>query len=196
MKVAILGGSFNPPHSAHLFIAESVLSILEYDKVIFIPAKKPAHKQLQGNASNEDRLNMTKLLIEHNSSFTVDDFEIKDETSSYSYTVNTLEYLYQKYDDIEGRIGLIIGADLIPDFQKWNKADTILKMSNIIAIGRGSDDNLDPHIIAKYNMKVLEVMKCDTSSTMIREHVSNGFKISHLVCDKVNDYIVEHRLYI
>jgi len=196
MRVAILGGSFNPPHLAHVFMAESVLNMLYYDKVILVPAKNPPHKKLQGNASNEDRLAMLKLATAGNPHFLLDDFEIRDEEHEYSYTVNTIQYLYRKYDEIEGRIGLIIGADLIQGFHKWHKVDTILAMSDVIAIGRGEANNLDPTVIAKYNMKVLDMAKSDTSSTIVRSRVQAGLSIKGLVCDGVRDYILLHGLYV
>lgn len=196
MRVAVLGGSFNPPHLAHIFMAESVLSMLHYDKVILVPAKKPPHKKLLGNASNEDRLAMLKLAIRNKPHFLLDDFEIKDTEHDYSYTVNTIQYLYSMCKEIEGRIGLIIGADLIQGFHKWHKVDTIVDMADVIAVGRGEANNLDPTVIAKYGIKVLELAKQDTSSTIVRSRVQAGLSIKGLVCDDVRGYILEHGLYV
>ena len=196
MRIAILGGSFNPPHLAHIFMAESVLNMLDYDKVILIPAKNPPHKKLQGNATNEDRLAMLKLVTANKPHFILDDFEIRDEQHEYSYTVNTLAYLYDKYSLTNERIGLIIGADLIPDFHKWHKVNSIVAMSDIIAIARGEASNLDASVIAKYSIKVLEVPKSDASSTIVRSRVQSGLSIDDLVSDSVRDYILEHKLYL
>ena len=196
MRIAILGGSFNPPHLTHIFMAESVLTMLDYEKVILIPAKNPPHKKLQGNATNEDRLAMLKLATENKTHFILDDFEIRDEKHECSYTINTLVYLYEKYSLNNEHIGLIIGADLIPDFHKWHKVNSIVAMSDVIAIARGDESNLDSNIIAKYSIKVLEVPKSDASSTIVRSRVQAGLSIDNLVPDSVRDYILEHKLYV
>ena len=64
MKIAILGGTFDPPHIGHLILADTVITNCNYDKVIFIPAKIPPHKNISGKVSNDDRLNMLKLSID------------------------------------------------------------------------------------------------------------------------------------
>ncbi|WP_258075207.1 nicotinate-nicotinamide nucleotide adenylyltransferase [Brachyspira murdochii] len=96
MKIAILGGSFDPPHIGHLILADTVMTNCNYDKVIFIPAKTPPHKNISGKVSNDDRLNMLKLSIENDERFLLDEYELNNE--GVSYTINTLNYLYKNYD--------------------------------------------------------------------------------------------------
>ncbi len=196
MKIAILGGTFNPPHVGHLMIADTVASALNYDKVIFIPTKKPPHKNACNLASSEDRINMLKLATQNDDRFEVEDFEIKDEVNELSYTINTLKYLYKKYEGIvEGKMGLIIGADLLADFPKWNSVEVIAHISDIIVLNREGDNNLVESVISKYKMKVLKMNRVDLSSSIIRDNIENGVSIRYRVNDLVYEYIKQKRLY-
>ena len=152
MKIAILGGTFDPPHIGHLILADTVITNCKYDKVIFIPAKIPPHKNISGKVSNDDRLNMLKLSIEDDERFLLNEYELnKYELNSdgVSYTINTLNYLYKNYN-IEGKIGLIIGADLVRDFDKWREPQKIAEISDITVVNREDDKNLYKEHIDKY----------------------------------------------
>ena len=193
MKIAILGGTFDPPHLGHLILADTVITNCNYDKVIFIPAKIPPHKNISGEASNEDRLNMLKLSIENDERFLLDEYELNND--GVSYTINTLNYLYKNYD-IEGKIGLIIGADLIKDFDKWREPKKIAEISNITVVNREDDKNLYKENIDKYNINVIMAPRIDISSSLIRNRIKEKKGFRYFVKDKVYDYIVSKKLYL
>ena len=192
MKIAILGGTFDPPHLGHLILAETVLKELNYDKVLFIPSKIPPHKNISGEVSNEDRLNMLKLSIEDDKRFSFDDYELKNEGISYS--IKTLNYLYQNYN-IDGKIALIIGADLIKNFHKWKEPEKISELTNIVAVNREENDNLDKENIEKYNIKIIIAPRIDISSTLIRERIKKNKAFRYFLNNKVYDYIISNKLY-
>lgn len=192
MKIAILGGTFDPPHLGHLILADTVIRELNYDKVLFIPSKIPPHKNISGEVSNEDRLNMLKLSIEDDKRFSFDDYELKSE--GISYTIKTLNYLYENYD-IDGKIALIIGADLIKDFHKWKEPEKISKLSNIVAVNREESGNLDKKNIEKYNIKIIIAPRIDISSTLIRERIKKNKAFRYFLNDKVYNYIISNKLY-
>ena len=192
MKIAILGGTFDPPHLGHLILADTVLKELNYDKVLFIPSKIPPHKNISGEVSNEDRLNMLKLSIEDDKRFSFDDYELKSE--GISYTIKTLNYLYENYD-IDGKIVLIIGADLIKDFHRWKEPEKISELANIVAVNREESDNLDKENIEKYNIKVIIAPRIDISSTLIRERIKKNKAFRYFLNDKVYNYIISNKLY-
>ena len=192
MKIAILGGTFDPPHLGHLILADTVIRELNYDKVLFIPSKIPPHKNISGEVSNEDRLNMLKLSIEDDKRFSFDDYELKSE--GISYTIKTLNYLYENYD-IDGKIALVIGADLIKDFHKWKEPEKISKLSNIVAVNREESDNLDKENIEKYNIKIIIAPRIDISSTLIRERIKKNKAFRYFLNDKVYNYIISNKLY-
>lgn len=192
MKIAILGGTFDPPHLGHLILADTVLKELNYDKVLFIPSKIPPHKNISGEVSNEDRLNMLKLSIEDDKRFSFDDYELKSEGISYS--IKTLNYLYQNYN-IDGKIALIIGADLIKDFHKWKEPEKISELANIVAVNREENENLFKENIEKYNIKIIIAPRIDISSTLIRERIKKNKAFRYFLNDKVYDYIISNKLY-
>ncbi|MEI0558872.1 nicotinate (nicotinamide) nucleotide adenylyltransferase [Brachyspira intermedia] len=193
MKIAILGGTFDPPHLGHLILADTVITNCNYDKVIFIPAKIPPHKNISGEVSNEDRLNMLKLSIENDERFLLDEYELNND--GVSYTINTLNYLYKNYD-IEGKIGLIIGADLIKGFDKWREPERIAEISNITVVNREDDKNLYKENIDKYNIKVIMAPRIDISSSLIRNRIKEKKGFRYFVKEKVYDYIVSKKLYL
>lgn len=192
MKIAILGGTFDPPHLGHLILADTVLKELNYDKVLFIPSKIPPHKNISGEVSNEDRLNMLKLSIEDDKRFSFDDYELKSEGISYS--IKTLNYLYQNYN-IDGKIALIIGADLIKDFHKWKEPEKISELANIVAVNREENENLFKENIEKYKIKIIIAPRIDISSTLIRERIKKNKAFRYFLNDKVYDYIISNKLY-
>lgn len=192
MKIAILGGSFDPPHLGHLILADTVLKELNYDKVIFIPSKIPPHKNISGEVSNEDRLNMVKLSIEEDERFLFDDYELKSEGISYS--IKTLNHIYKNYN-IDGKIALIIGADLIKDFHKWKEPEKLSNLANIVAVNRGYNRNLFKENIEKYNIKIIIAPRIDISSTLIRERIKKNKAFKYFLKDKVYNYIISNKLY-
>ena len=193
MKIGILGGTFDPPHLGHLILADTVITNCNYDKVIFIPAKIPPHKNISGEVSNEDRLNMLKLSIENDERFLLDEYELNND--SVSYTINTLNYLYKNYD-IEGKIGLIIGADLIKGFDKWREPERIAEISDITVVNREDDKNLYKENIDKYNINVIMAPRIDISSSLIRNRIKEKKGFRYFVKEKVYDYIVSKKLYL
>ncbi|MGO9121481.1 MAG: nicotinate-nicotinamide nucleotide adenylyltransferase, partial [Desulfomonilaceae bacterium] len=106
MKIGILGGTFNPPHLAHLRLAEEVAISYGLTRVVFIPCHIPPHKISVDIAPAADRLYMTSIACENNDLFEVSDIEIA--ASGPSYTVNTLE-TFSKKKDFE--IFFIMGTD-------------------------------------------------------------------------------------
>lgn len=192
MKIAILGGSFDPPHLGHLILADTVLKELNYDKVIFIPSKIPPHKNISGEVSNKDRLNMVKLSIEEDERFLFDDYELKSEGISYS--IKTLNHIYKSYN-IDGKIALIIGGDLIKDFHKWKEPEKLSSLANIVAVNRGYNRNLYKENIEKYNIKIIIAPRIDISSTLIRERIKKNKAFKYFLKDKVYNYIISNKLY-
>ena len=193
MKIAILGGTFDPPHLGHLILADTVITNCGYDKVIFIPAKIPPHKNISGEVSNEDRLNMLKLSIENDERFLLDEYELNND--GVSYTIKTLDYLYKNYN-IDGKIGLIIGADLVRDFDKWREPEKISEISDITVVNREDDKNLYKEHIDKYNIKVIMAPRIDISSSLIRNRIKEKKGFRYFITEKVYDYIVSKKLYL
>ena len=97
MKIGILGGTFNPVHLGHLILAEEAREKLNLDKVVFVPAYKPAHKAAAEIVSPSHRYQMLKRAIKGNKYFCLSDFEIK--IKGVSYTIDTVKHFKEKAPD-------------------------------------------------------------------------------------------------
>ena len=196
MRLAILGGSFNPIHLGHLNLAFHSYKELAYDKIAIVPAYISPFKIFCKDTEVEDRLKMIDLAIADKPYMYCELYEIERE--GVSYTIDTINYLYQKFPDIEGKIGLIIGDDLKENFFRWKDAEEIIKKTDII-IGKrtglkGSFDLLNTES-ARASVKELKNEILNISSTQIRDAVLKNEDFSSLVPKGVYDYIIEHGLY-
>jgi nicotinate-nucleotide adenylyltransferase len=188
MKYAIMGGTFNPLHYGHLFLAEEVKNILDYDYIIFIPAFQPAHKSVDHALDPKHRYNMVKLAIEPYSYFLIDDCELK--RGGISYTIDTVSDIQRRYDNIQ-KLGLIIGDDLTCQFHKWKNAHDLASRTEIIIAKRTVNRKIDfnyPHTYL--NNKIISI-----SASEIRERIVAKKSIRFLLPDNVYDYIQEQGLY-
>ena len=207
MKLAVLGGSFNPVHNGHLFLAKQAADEYGYERVLFIPAREPPHKTLASGASDADRLEMLKNALNEygDKRFVIDDCELK--RSGPSYTIDTVYDLEARYKGVlDGKIGLIIGSDLAADFGKWKEPELLAEKTDIV-LGRrplscvGTADFCSvgesyktgetfpwPHL--KLHNEFYAV-----SSAAIRRIISEKKDWKSLVPGSVYDYIVERKLY-
>ncbi|RKY46440.1 MAG: nicotinate (nicotinamide) nucleotide adenylyltransferase [Candidatus Omnitrophota bacterium] len=185
-RVGILGGTFNPPHIGHIILAQEVLDKLNLDKILFIPANIPPHK----NASlieAKHRLKMVKLSIEGNKNFSLLDCEIK--RGGVSYTVDTLRELRKIFPSYE--FYLIIGSDLAKDFNTWKDYQEIMKLAKVV-VGKRKEFPLED------NNKFIpvDILEIGISSSLIRDWIKRGWCVRYLLLPKVFDYIVKRKLYL
>lgn len=185
-KIGILGGTFNPPHIAHLLIAEQVGSQLGLDKVLFIPDFIPPHVDEKKTIPAEHRVEMVRLAIQDNPLFDLDLIEINRGGSSYSYdTVKELKQLHPENDYY-----FIIGNDMADYLPTWHRIDELVKMVQFVGVDRPKYQRQE-----QYPIIWVDVPKMDISSTKIRKNVKNGCSIRYQVPESVEKYIKEHRLY-
>ena len=192
MKLCIFSGTFNPIHRAHLKIAEYVLSHYGFDKIIFIPAYKPPHKNYDAGMS-QHRFNMVKLAIAYNPHFEVSDIEFKSEEKSYSFL--TALKLYEQYK-IDGKIHFIIGTDAFEKIESWYESDKFKKIVDFIVFVRENDTvNLEYLKKKGYNFEFTQMPFVDISSTELRNRVLQGLPINNIVTKEVEEYIYKNGLY-
>lgn len=197
-KVGIMGGTFNPIHNRHLFLAEHACGQAGLDYVVFMPTRIPPHKPNENIVSADHRLNMTGLAIEGNPHFVLSDMEIK--RSGTTYTADTLRILKENEPGTE--YYFIVGADSFMAMLDWMEPRTIFELSTVIVGGRDQYtrqqlDEMAEHIKKSFSGRVifLDMPLIEISSEMIRERVKTGKSIRYYVPDKVESYIIEHNLY-
>ena len=195
-KIGIIGGTINPIHLAHTYIAYEAKKQLNLDKVIFIPAGNPPHKKNEGVLSADLRYKMVKMAINDFEDFEISDYEIKKK--GYSYTYETLKYFKSK----DNELYFITGADCLLNIEKWNNPEVIFNLSTFVVFNRGGYDNKKlinqkDRIEKKYNttIKFLDIINLEISSSMIRERINDDKRVDFFLCKEVLDYIKEYKLY-
>jgi nicotinate-nucleotide adenylyltransferase len=191
VRLAILGGSFNPVHIGHLYLADTALTRLGYHRIILIPAFRSPFKLAAEPASSKDRLDMLAASIAGDPRLTIDDCEIRRE--GVSYTIDTIADIRRRYHP-EGRPGLILGDDLADTFHNWRNAGEIAEQANIIIARRlfGGQDSA-PAFPFPYTGLDNEVM--NVSSRLVREMILRGENWHYLVPSGARDIIESRGLY-
>ena len=188
MKVAVLGGTFNPPHIGHLFLAEEVRCAFQFDRIIFIPAHSPAHKAVAEGTSAGDRLALCREAVQDNPAFLVDDCEIR--RGGISYMIDTIAEIIDRYAP-DGKPGLILGDDLCPGFPDWKQAPLLAARARIILVRRNTAGRVPfpfPHDYFENRIFPL-------SSSEIRSRIRQGKTVCYLVPPAVSSYIEAKGLY-
>lgn len=188
MRIGILGGTFNPIHIGHLILAEEAYFKLKLDKLIFVPAFIPPHKDVLGLISAKDRLEMVRLAIEDNTAFEISTFEIDSKKKSYS--IDTLKEFRALYGE-DAQLCFITGSDSLKDLFSWKNINDIFKISKFIVANRPGFPLKD---IPKEADTVV-ITPIEVSSEDIRKRLKEQRSIRYLVPDKVRKYIMDHRLY-
>lgn len=195
-RVGIIGGTFDPIHLAHIYIAEEAKKKLNLDKVIFMPAGIQPLKTDKKVTEASLRLEMVQKAIEGKIGFEVSDYEIKKEGKSYTY--KTLEHFYKEYKDLY----FITGADCLLGIDKWKEIDKIFSLCKFVVFTRPGYNNEElvnkkRFVEEKYNGDIilLEVPGIHISSTEIREKIINNEKVDDILPAVVLDIIKEKGLY-
>ena len=198
MRVGIYGGTFSPVHNGHVAAARAFMEQMWLDILYVIPTGVTPHKDMKGDATASDRLEMCRLAFEGMEGVIVSDLEMRREGKSY--TVDTLRELY----DPDGRLFLLMGTDMLMTLDKWREPDEIFRLCYPVYVRRETDGELDAPIVEKiksYQEKYGKVVRrivtpaIELSSTDVRAAVAEGFPIEGAVPSAVAAYIREHNLY-
>jgi nicotinate-nucleotide adenylyltransferase len=191
MQVGIFGGAFNPPHVAHLIVAETVRDQFGLDRVLWVPAGQPPHKQAELLAPAARRLDMVRLAIAGNPHFEVSEVELR--RNGLSYTAETVAALQDKAP--QTHFSLIIGGDSWRQFDRWYRPDEILSRVEVIVYERpGAPAPAHDGPVTK-RVRFACAPLIDLSSRDIRSRRRSGQSIRYLVPEPVRQYILDHALY-
>jgi nicotinate-nucleotide adenylyltransferase len=203
VKVGIFGGTFDPPHTGHLIVAQDAALALGLDRILFIPAAQPPHKRHLEISAADLRARMLELAVSGNDRFEVDLRELR--RTGPSYTVDTLRELVAEQPGTEWT--LLIGIDQYAEFQTWREPDAIRSLARVAVLTRsGADAERGGAATAGAAASVrvrdlgegvvqVAVTRVDISSTEVRARVAEGVPIRYVVPDAVAQVIFERRLY-
>lgn len=201
-RYGIIGGTFDPIHYAHLYIAYEAKEQLNLDEVIFMPAGRQPLKTKNIVTESNLRYDMVKIAIEPFDQFSVSNYEIEKEGLSFTY--ETLEYFKDKSNsqNEEKELFFITGADCLISIEKWREVKKIFSLCTLVVFVRGGISKKEmirkkQIIEEKYNGKIiiLNLKQLEISSTDIRERVRENRRIDFFVPAKVSDIIYEKGLY-
>lgn len=198
-KVGIFGGSFDPIHYGHVYLAIKAKEELDLDRVIFVPAKLQPFKLDRTPADGLMRVEMIEASISHYDGAMVSMYELNKDEISYTYY--TLEYFQNELGE-DAKLYFITGTDSLLTLDTWYMADEMLKKYNFIVGSRPGYKEAEleakiAEITEKYGCEVVKIHnnQVDVSSSEIREKVQAGESLDGLVNPKVERYINDHGLY-
>ncbi|MEZ6133499.1 MAG: nicotinate-nucleotide adenylyltransferase [Pirellulaceae bacterium] len=202
-RIGLFGGTFDPIHIGHLFIAEQVREYLQLDQVRFVPAAIAPHKQDQRTSDAKHRLEMIRLAIGGNAFFAWDDCELK--RGGTSYTVDTLAEFRSRMPEAD--LVFVMGNDSLEDLHTWREPQRICELAFVAVVARGGQAAPDLTKLAAYlpdglstpaeelQKHLVPIPQIEFSSSDIRQRLVDGRSIRYQIHPAVEAYIHAQRLY-
>jgi nicotinate-nucleotide adenylyltransferase len=195
-RLGVIGGTFDPPHYAHLVLAETARVQLALERVLFLPAGQPPHKAARPVAAAEHRAAMVAAAIADNPAFQLSRADL--DRPGPHFTVETLGLLQREYPQAE--IFFLIGGDSLAEMYRWRDPAGIVRQVRLAVMERpGWEPDLDrlatiaPGI--RERLVWLDVPSLDISSTDLRRRLRAGLPLRYLVPPAVEAYICDHDLH-
>jgi nicotinate-nucleotide adenylyltransferase len=197
MRLGIFGGTFDPVHNLHLFIAESARRLEDLDRVIFVPTNN-VHYREKPAASAEQRYEMLKLAIATNDRFALDRSDL--EPGATGYTADLLPRLHGQYP--EDSFVFVTGADSLAE-SSWVRFEEVLESLEAFVIAPRAGiaaDTLSRVVSAvpaalRSRIKTLNLPEMPESATLIRTMLAQGRSARYLVPEPVWEYITVNNVY-
>jgi len=194
MRIGILGGTFDPPHSGHLALAEAALEQLELDEVLFIPTNRNPLKKARTGMAAKHRIAMVDRLIKGKPQMAYTDMEITRGGASFSVdTISELQMVRQ------ADYWFIMGADALRGLPEWKSPQRLMRMCRLAVAVR------PPLIVAdvlvklpeeyKGKVDVIKMSALDISSSELRDRLHTGQSVASWISPEIQQYIETHKLY-
>jgi len=200
MRLGVFGGSFDPVHNGHLFVAEAVREACALDRVLFVPTREGKHyRDGAMSASVEDRVQMIRLAIAANVTFALDESDLAPDASGY--TADLLPRLQARYPN--AALAFVVGGDSLVR-SRWQRLDEVIDAVEAFVVApRGGFaqhdvDSALANVTAERRAKVLvldDVPLVDESATSIRARLRARKSVRYLVPEPVYRYIAQRGLY-
>lgn len=201
MRLGILGGTFNPPHVAHLVCASEAADQLALDRVLLVPAAEPPHKEVEHDPGAETRAELCELAVDGDPLLAVSRIEL--ERPGRSFTVETLRALHEARGGGEQvELTFIVGGDMALSLPTWREPEAILRLARLAVAERSGVARQD--ILERLEATLGDITeridffampRLDLSSSEIRRRIADGRSVRYLVPDVVAERIVARGLY-
>jgi nicotinate-nucleotide adenylyltransferase len=200
MRIGIFGGSFDPVHLGHQWIAESALESLDLDQIRWIPAATSPLKRDGPTAPAADRLQMVRLAVSGCEQHMVDDRELR--RGGVSYSVDTIEELATEFPDAD--LFLILGSDSLAEIRQWHQPDRLFERAIPAVVQRSGGDEIDLSVfeglldaerIELVRNSIITMPLIEVSSSDVRERIAAGRSIRFRVPRAVEAMIAAEGLY-
>ena len=195
LRLGVFGGSFDPPHLAHVALARAAVDQLRLDELRVFPTGQAWHKARALTAA-QHRLAMAKLAFAGVPHAVVDDRELR--RSGPTYTVDTLRELHAEHPAAE--LLLVIGADQAEALHSWRESAELVRLARIAVAARARPDPgappFDASLLPAGRWVAVELPSMPVSATQVRSLVAAGQGIDQLVPAGVARYIARHHLYV
>jgi nicotinate-nucleotide adenylyltransferase len=196
-RIGILGGSFNPPHVAHLVCASEAAAQLGLDRVLLTPVAAPPHKEAAQDPGPAVRLELRRLAADGDQRLAVRDLEVR--RGGPSYTVDTLRALHEHTPEDE--LTFIVGGDIALGLPTWHEPDAVLRLATLAVAERSGGGRQE--IAARLGEcfpdaptpVFFDMPRLDVSSSDVRRRIAQGRPIRYLVPDRVAERIAREGLY-
>ena len=196
-KIAVLGGTFNPPHNGHVHLLQAFRETMGFDKILIVPTAVPPHKQAEQLASGAQRVQMCRLAFPDCEICT---YEV--ERGGKNYTADTLAHLKTVYP--AAQLYFIMGTDMFLSFHTWHEPQRVLQ--NAVLLCERRDEQTDADALRRFAADTLglgegqyiisDVVPLEISSSQIRSKLRAGEDIAALVPPAVVAFIESEGLYV
>ncbi len=187
MRSGLLGGTFDPPHIAHLLAGEVAYRQLGLDRVIFMPAGSPWQKAGRKVSAAHHRWEMSCRAVAGVGYFQADEREVH--RNGWTYTADTLDSFGS-----DEELVLILGADAARGLPTWKRSADVLARARLAVVPRAGVERAEVDDVVKVD-SWLEMPSLPVSGTDIRQRVQRGLGFRFLVTEAVYQYLGEQNLY-
>jgi nicotinate-nucleotide adenylyltransferase len=194
-RLGLLGGTFNPPHIAHLVCARQALAQLGLDRVLLVPVREPPHKQAEADPGVEHRVELCRRAVAGDERLEAS--RIDADVPGPSFTVDTLHRLHERCPG--DQLTFIVGGDMAFSLPTWREPEAILELAELGVAEREGVRRAD--ILERLSglrterVRFFDMPRLDVSSSLIRRFVAAGRPMRYLVPIGVEAYIEQAGLY-
>lgn len=192
MKIGLFGGSFDPVHHGHLWVAQDACTQFGLDRVVLIPAAQAPLRANSVQASAEDRLELLRLVVAGYPTLAVSDYELRQ--GGTSYTINTVRFFQKEAPG--AKLYWIVGGDQLAKLAHWREAAELVRLVEFIVFERPGFTLVEPPELPGLRWQRCPGHYLDISSSEIRANLRQGRSVEGWLPHKAIEYLQEKHLYM